>query len=152
MVDEDKTFVERRVSFDLRDACSTRWQGNYHSPTNFMKRYLIILTLAAGLSVSGASCSLLTTKQVNSNTTNTNIATTGAITYAGQDGKNALELLQQKHSVDVSAQGFVNAIDGRKPGDHEFWALYVNGKQAEVGAKEYVSKSNDAIEWKLESF
>ena len=152
MVDEDKTFVERRVSFELRDTCSTRWQGNYHSPTNFMKRYLIILTLAAGLSVSGASCSLLTTKQVNSNTANTNVATTGVVTYAGQDGKNALELLQQKHSVDVSAQGFVNAIDGRKPGDHEFWAFYVNGKQAEVGAKEYASKSSDAIEWKLESF
>jgi hypothetical protein len=32
----------------------------------------------------------------------------------------------------------------------EFWALYVNGKQSEVGAGVYVTKNDDVIEWRLE--
>lgn len=123
-----------------------------------MKRLSSILLLALSLSLAGAGCGLTTTTKIPT-TTNaanvnavTNTAATGSITYAGQDGKNALELLQQNHTVDVSAQGFVNAIDGRKPGDHEFWAYYVNDKQAEVGAKDYASKTSDEIEWKLEAF
>lgn len=124
-----------------------------------MKRFSSFLLLVLGLTVAGAGCGLTTTTQIrtttnsaNVNTAVTNTAATGSITYAGQDGKNALELLQQNHTVDVSAQGFVNAIDGRKPGDHEFWAFYTNGKQAEVGAKDYASKNSDEIEWKLETF
>jgi hypothetical protein len=75
-----------------------------------------------------------------------------AVTYNGSDGKNALELLQASHTVDASAAGFVNAIDGVKPGDHEFWLLCVNGKGAEVGAKDLVTSSSDRIEWRLGTF
>lgn len=120
-----------------------------------MKRFSSVLVLALGLTLAGAGCGLTTTvdvQETTNSTINTNVAVSGSITYAGQDGKNALELLQQKNSVDVSAQGFVNAINGRKPGDREFWAFYVNGKQAEVGAKDYATKTSDEIEWKLETF
>ncbi len=134
-----------------------------------MKRFSSILVLALGLTLAGASCGL-TTKVQNTNsavvnttvttntaananvTANTNAATVSSVTYAGQDGKNALELLQVHHQVDTSAQGFVNAIDSKKPGDHEFWAFYVNGDQAQVGAKDFVTKTTDAIEWKLEKY
>ncbi len=124
-----------------------------------MKRFSLVLILVAGLAVTGARCSFTTTVKgpaKNANLANTNVAANTnaapSITYPGQTGKNALELLQSKHGVDVSAQGFVNTIDGRKPGDHQFWAFYVNGQQADVGAKDYQAKSNDTIEWKLESF
>ena len=36
--------------------------------------------------------------------------------------------------------------------DKEFWALYVNGKQAEVGAGTYIIKNNDTIEWRIETY
>lgn len=124
-----------------------------------MKHLSSILFVALGLSLIGAGCGLTTTTQIptttnvaNVNSAATNTSATGSITYAGQDGKNALELLQQNHTVDVSAQGFVNAIDGRQAGDHQFWAFYVNGQQAAVGAKDYQSKNNDTIDWKLETF
>jgi len=123
-----------------------------------MKRFSSILILALGLTLAGAGCGLTTTVKTTTNSviqnTNTVVcaAPVGSISYAGQDSKNALELLQAKHQVDVSAQGFVNAIDAKKPGDHQFWAFYVNCKQAEVGAKDYQTKTSDLVYWRLESF
>lgn len=124
-----------------------------------MKRSPLLVSLLLGLAVLGASCSLTTTvKQQSANTksvttnTVTNTTATAKVAYAGQTGKNALELLQSGHTVDASAQGFVNAIDGVKPGEHEFWAFYVNAKQAAVGAKDYQTKDGETIEWKLEKF
>ncbi len=121
-----------------------------------MKKKLIFPLVA--LAIFGASC---WTQTVNINSTtnqngNTNtVACTPAadsVTYAGQDGKNALELLQANNQVDVTAEGFVNAIDGKKPGDRQFWAFYVNCNQAEIGAKDYQTTDQDLVEWKLESF
>lgn len=123
-----------------------------------MNKKLLIPILA--LTLFGASC---WTQSVNVNTTaavnqngNANAApcttTVGGVAYTGQAGKNALELLQIDHRVDVSAEGFVNAIDGQKPGDRQFWAFYVNCTQANVGAKDYQTKDQDFIEWRLESF
>ena len=123
-----------------------------------MKLQKTLLPVVLSLFVLGAGCSFWQTVDVNTNTvtnvnaTNENTNTTNGVTYTGQDGKNALELLQAGHTVDVSDQGFVNAIDGVKPGERQFWAFYVNGKQAEVGAKDYQTKTSDAIEWRLEAF
>lgn len=120
-----------------------------------MKLYSSLFTIVLGLSLFGAGCGLTTTVRIpndNANVAITNTATTEAISYPGQDGKNALELLQQKHTVDVSAEGFVNSIDGQKPSDHQFWAFYINGQSATVGAKDYQAKTNDTIDWKLETF
>lgn len=120
-----------------------------------MKSFSSVIVIVLGLALTGAGCGLTRTIQIpvlNSNISLTGANTSDDVSYAGQDGKNVLELLQQNHSVDVSAQGFVNAIDGHKPGDHEFWAYYVDGVQAAVGAKDYQSKTNETIVWKLESF
>ena len=106
--------------------------------------------------MAGASCGLTTSSATNTAKTTINkainTAKQQAVSYTGQAGKNALDLLKSGHAVDVSPEGFVNAIDGVKPGDHQFWALYVNGKQAEVGAKDYITKKGDTVEWKLESY
>lgn len=74
------------------------------------------------------------------------------ITYEGKEGVNALTLLRGKATVE-DEHGFVTSINGRKADEsHEFWAFYVNGKQAEVGAGEYVTSDTDVIEWKIETY
>jgi hypothetical protein len=73
------------------------------------------------------------------------------------EGDTALDLL--KKTVDFKTHGegksaFVLEIDNIKADDNksEFWAFYVNGKLAEVGAGSYHLKNNDKIEWKLENY
>ena len=122
-----------------------------------MKQTKYILPVVLSLFVLGAGCQVTQTVKVNTNVAvqneNTNTASTAeSVTYAGQDGKTALELLQANHTVEVSDQGFVNAIDGLKPGSRQYWAFYVDGKLADTGAKDYQTKSTEQIEWKLESF
>ena len=76
------------------------------------------------------------------------------ISYQGQEGKNALELLKQKYPVEVKSFSgvgeFVDAINGVKPDEKHFWSFYVNGAQSNTGASTYITKSSDVIEWKLE--
>lgn len=72
-------------------------------------------------------------------------------------GSTALQLLSTTHSVIQKGQkenAFVTSIDGRASSadNKEFWAFYVNGKQAEVGAGSYILKNNDTIEWKIETY
>ncbi|MEK8228800.1 DUF4430 domain-containing protein [Oerskovia sp. M15] len=49
---------------------------------------------------------------------------------------------------------YVVAIDGREVQESakEFWALYVNGETAQVGAGTLVTETGDEITWKLETF
>lgn len=77
------------------------------------------------------------------------------IQYQGIEGKTALEILKSSHDVktqEFSGIGeFVTTIDGvEADGKTKFWAFYVNGQQAQVGAGSYVTKSSDMIDWKLE--
>jgi hypothetical protein len=72
-------------------------------------------------------------------------------------GTTALQLLQMGHKVVMTGQGinaFVTGIDGQVSDSQkkEFWAFYVNGKQAQVGAGSYFLKNNDTIEWKVETY
>ena len=78
-----------------------------------------------------------------------------SVTYDGQTGKTAIELLKSHAAVETKAYTgigeMVVSIDGTKPKDSsEFWAFYVDGKQAQVGADQYVTKDGEKIEWKLE--
>jgi hypothetical protein len=132
----------------------TRWQGSLFTFAFHMKRISILLPLTIAALLIGAGCaSTATTNQNTSNTSSTtNTTSVTSVTYAGQNGKNALELLQAAHTVDVSSAGFVNAIDGVKPADRQYWALYVNTKLAEKGAKEIITSSSDTIVWQLESY
>ena len=72
-------------------------------------------------------------------------------------GTTALQLLITTHKV-VSQGGkentYVMEIDGKGASitNKEFWAFYINGKQAQVGAGSYFIKNNDTIEWKIESY
>ncbi len=78
---------------------------------------------------------------------------TTEISYKGVDGKNALELLDASYEIETQKFDFgqmVLSINGRKAGSDEFWAFYVNGELAQVGAADYQTKSTDTISWKLE--
>ncbi len=74
--------------------------------------------------------------------------------YKGEEGKDALSLLMEKTKTEQNSSGLVIAINNRKADDkkHEYWAFYVNGKMAEVGPAQYVTKDEDKIEWKIQKY
>ena len=45
-------------------------------------------------------------------------------------------------------------INGRRVDDrkNEYWAFYLNGKMAQIGAGSYQLKNGDKIEWKIETY
>ncbi|MBI5127281.1 DUF4430 domain-containing protein [Candidatus Roizmanbacteria bacterium] len=72
-------------------------------------------------------------------------------------GNTALQLTQERMDVDVRGEGknaYVTGINGREADSKkkEYWAFYVNGKPAEVGAGSYILKQGDKIEWKIENY
>lgn len=136
----------------------TRWQGIYQCAghvgrpnlSNPMKRTQFLIPALAAVLLLGASCTKTTD---NTNTSNSNQAAQAEeISYTGQAGKNALELLAQSYAIESTPEGFVNEINGRRPADRQFWAFYVNGAQASVGAKDYITTDTDQIRWVLESY
>lgn len=77
------------------------------------------------------------------------------ISYDGQDGKNALELLKASNDVqtqDSSLGIFVSSINGTENTNDTFWMFYVNGQLAPTGADQYQTKNGDKIEWRYEKF
>jgi hypothetical protein len=77
--------------------------------------------------------------------------------YEGRAGTTALDLLLEADpSAQVTGEGenaFVTAVDGvAADPDSEFWALYVNGEMATVGAGSLETEDGDEITWKLETF
>jgi len=76
------------------------------------------------------------------------------VSYQGEDGKSALELLKKSNTTETKEYKglgeFVTSINGLAGDKENFWSFYVNGKQAQVGASSYITKSTDLIEWKYE--
>lgn len=80
-----------------------------------------------------------------------------SIVYQINEGKTSLDLLKKYSKVETKGEGvnaYVVAIDGKKAlsENKEYWAFYVNGKLAEVGAGSYKLKQGDKIEWKIEKY
>ncbi|GAA1739760.1 hypothetical protein GCM10009809_39010 [Isoptericola hypogeus] len=136
------------------------------SPSTFRRTLAVLpaatlaLGLLAGCSGSGdgaapeasatASASVDPSQHVAENLTE--------FSYAGQDGKTALELLVE-NDPDAQVQGkgenaYVTGIRGREADEDakEFWALYVDDEQAEVGAGTLETKDGQTVTWKLETF
>ena len=72
-------------------------------------------------------------------------------------GTTALEALEKKYVVEKKGDGvnaFVTSIGGVKASDADktFWAFYINGKQATVGAGSYKLHDGDVMQWKLEKY
>ena len=80
---------------------------------------------------------------------------TQIVKYEGETGRTALEILREKYNIETkefSGIGeYVVAIDGKKEDTGKnFWAFYINGQQAQVGAAQYQTKTGEMIEWRLE--
>jgi len=107
--------------------------------------FAIILTI----SFLAAGCSI-TKKNADQSQTQTQSST---ISYKGEDGKTALELLKSKYKVETqsfsSGGEFVKTINGTAPDSSHYWSFYINGVESSVGAGSYTTKSSDTIEWKL---
>jgi hypothetical protein len=75
------------------------------------------------------------------------------ISYDGQNGVNAFNLLKKYATVQTKHYSFgyfVKAINGVAGNGPKYWTLFVNGKEANVGASAYITKSSDIITWRLE--
>jgi len=77
------------------------------------------------------------------------------VSYDGQTGKTALELLESMTDVtteDSDFGTFVTGINGViANANKEYWSFYVNGSYASEGAGTYKTSDGEKIEWKLES-
>jgi hypothetical protein len=70
-------------------------------------------------------------------------------------GTNAFEAMKGIANVefqDFGAMGvMVESINRVKPGENEFWGLYVNGEQSMEGISSIAIEDGMLIEWKIES-
>lgn len=71
-------------------------------------------------------------------------------------GESALDLLARTEKITVkeySVGKLVESINGVKNGtDNNYWILYVNGKQSQVGASDYKINKGDILEWRFEEY
>ena len=72
-------------------------------------------------------------------------------------GKTALDLTKEKTNIKAKGEGvnaYVTEINGQEAlnSKKEYWAFFVNGKMAEIGAGSYQLKEGDKIEWKIEKY
>ncbi|MEG3615302.1 DUF4430 domain-containing protein [Isoptericola haloaureus] len=76
------------------------------------------------------------------------------LTYAGQDGETALDLLLEADpEAEVTGEGdmaYVTGIQGHSADEDEFWGLYVDGEMAQVGAGSLETEDGQEIRWTLE--
>lgn len=122
--------------------------------------YITIAVVAIG-AISGAAYYCYQT-QIDKNTTN-NIEikdeknyVKNEISYEGKANTTALSLLEKNAEIKTSGSGknvFVTTINGITANPkNQYWAFYINGKSATIGAGSYVTKDSDTITWKLSSF
>jgi len=118
------------------------------------KLLLIGIGILVLLGVVAAGSYIFIQKTVVPSSTPTIAQSTDAFSYKGETGKDALTLLEEKTTVEQAQSGLVIAINGRKADDkkHEFWAFFVNGKEAEVGPASYKTKDTDTIAWRIERY
>ena len=74
-----------------------------------------------------------------------------------ESNRTALDLLNRTNKIETNGTGknaFITKINNREADKNkrEFWAFYVNGKQAQVGAGSYILHQSDKIEWKIETY
>lgn len=103
--------------------------------------------------VIGFSAYAIRHKSTTSTTTSTIVSTD--VTYPCISGGTALAALQTKFPVDTKDTSFgkqVMAINHVNPTDKQYWAFYIDGVSATVGADAYQCKGTETIAWKLASF
>lgn len=118
---------------------------------------LVGLGIYAGQDNSSDNTSETTQTEEIVNQQTLNISEDGrTVSYDGVAGEDALTTLLSLGTAETESSEFgefVTSIEGvEADSSSEFWAFYVNGAQASVGADSYVAQEGDKIEWTLESF
>jgi hypothetical protein len=75
------------------------------------------------------------------------------ISYKGTNNVNAYVLLKKYAVVQAKHYSFgyfVTSINGVAGNGPKYWTMYVNGKESNVGASDYITKDSDTITWKLQ--
>lgn len=122
-------------------------------PTHLSQTKIITLIVAALLIIGGGAWDITAHHNTTPKTTYLKSAAITQLTYHGQEGKNALELLKQHAKVvtKTSSLGeYVVSINGNDGGGKKYWSYYINGQLAQVGAGAYITHSTDVIKWKLQ--
>lgn len=136
------------------------------SPARRPASALVALVLSAGLLAGcsegsggsgGSDQPAQQTAEASTTPSPSSASDSAELSYPGEDGRTALELLLEADpSAVVNGEGemaFVTAIRGRAAKtESEFWALYVDGEAAQVGAGALETESGQTITWKLEEF
>jgi len=81
--------------------------------------------------------------------------TVQTVSYEGQDGKTALEILKETHNIKTqeSSMGiFVTSINDTTNTPDTFWMFYINNQLGPIGADQYKTKAGEKIEWRFEKF
>lgn len=128
-----------------------------------MKKQTIALSIIGLVLVTGMASSTILINQAkdkakasNAQTNASNIANEKTVTYKGQEGKTALELLKNTAKVETSGTGensFITTINGIAANSkNEYWSYTINGILASVGAATYITKDSDIIKWAITSF
>lgn len=115
------------------------------------KKVALIFLLVAALSLVAVGCAKRSPEKPGGNS---QVPESGDISYAGQNGRTALDLLRSKYRVETRAVGsseVVVSISGRQPGAGQVWSFTVNGAQAPLPADRYVTKTGDTIRWELKA-
>lgn len=113
---------------------------------------IVIILIAFGLIATYSSFFYGSSNNQGGSATTTVDDEQNNIIYAGKNSIDALTLLKEKYTTEVSDEGFVNSINSIKPEGRQFWALYVNGQPSPSGAKDTITQDGDSIEWKLENY
>jgi hypothetical protein len=119
----------------------------------FKKSYVIIGLAVAIILIGAASYFFLRFNPPQNADTVSSQGQVERVFYQGRDGVDALTLLSEVATVEEQ-NGFVSSVNGRKAEEKnkEYWAFYLNGSLAQIGAKEYITKDTDQIVWKIENY
>lgn len=121
----------------------------------------IVILIIFGLNIYQRSLQVVNKQAVKKNNVSQSITEEGKlvkfVSYQIDEGKTALDLLNISSKVKSKGEGvnaYILSINGREATSlkKEYWAFYINGKLANVGAGSYKLKSGDKIEWKIEKY
>lgn len=136
-------------------------KGSTYTLVGVMILALIVLPASIflyNMNVHGNNTAPTPTPTISVLSTSSAQAKAKVITYQGEDGKNALVLLQKEHpDTEVSGEGanaFVTSIDGyaANTAKREFWKVQVNGQDSQVGAGSLETHNGDTITWVIDTY
>jgi hypothetical protein len=81
------------------------------------------------------------------------VSATKVATFKGVEGEIALATLKKNFTVETKEYAgmgeYVTVINGLAADAANYWAFYINGKMADVGAGSYTAKAGDTFEFRL---